>query len=149
MSETRDDTRPLALGGQLDPVAAARVVRKVLFIVTPAIAGLVAAVWVAIRGVSGDAQARTQGLDKQARAAYKVTSEAMDERDRLLADLVQRVRRLEGQQHPPARVGSKPRAPAPVPPLPPAPKAMPASLDQAVRQAQAPPAAPVAKDGGS
>lgn len=138
MPETTDDTHPLALDGQLDPVAAARVVRKVLFIVTPAIAGLVTAVWVAIRSVAGDAQARTQDLDKQAHGQYQATARAVDERDRLLAEHEQRLRRLEAQQHPPARVGSKPRAPAPVPPSRPLPKAMPATLDQAVRQAQAP-----------
>lgn len=150
MAETRDDTHPLALDGHLDPVAAARVVRKILLIVTPVIVGLISAVWGAIHTVAGDAQARTQGLDKQAHASYEVTAKAVDERDRLLADLAQRVRRLEAQQHPPARVGSKPRVPAPVPPPPPPPKAMPASLDQAVRQAQAPaPPAPAPRgDGG-
>lgn len=138
MRETVDDTHPLGADGHLDLVAAARVVRKVLLILTPVIVGLISAAWGAIHTVAGDAQVRAKDLDKQAHASYEVTAKAVDERDRLLADLVQRVRRLEAQQHPPARVGSKPRAPAPVPPAPAPPKAMPASLDQAVRQAQAP-----------
>jgi len=152
LNETRDDTHPLGAGGELDPVAVARVVRKVLVIVTPAIVALIAAVWGAIHAVAGDAAARANGVEKQAsaevRGNYDVTRKATAERDRVMADHEQRLRRLEAQQHPPARVGSRPRAPAaPAPVVPP--KPLPATLDQALKQVQAPASPPApTKDGG-
>lgn len=144
MAETDDDIRPLATGGQLDPVAVARVARKVLLILTPAVAGLVATVWVAIHAVAGDAEARVQKVDRGARAGYKLTVEGTAERDQRMVGLEHRlaaaelaVRRLEvavrsGSRGTPRRPMPGP-APAPAPVLPP-PKALPPDLDQAQRQ---------------
>jgi hypothetical protein len=138
MTETRDDTHPLGLGGERDWVATSKVAAKVIGILASAI---VAAV-VSYRTAVGDFQARAQTVKDKSEAGYQVSKDALQAHDKRLAELELLVRRLAAQQHPDARRGSRPRALPPAPAAPSPPKALPRDLDQAQRQVYAPAAPP-------
>lgn len=110
---------------------------RLLKIVAGILVGAVAAIAPSIaayRSAAGEAQERAQVVKDKSEAGYQVTKDAMEALERRLAELERVTRQLAGQQHPPARRGSKPRAPAPPPPPAPRPRALPNDLDQAQRQ---------------
>lgn len=113
MAETDDDVRPLALGGHLDPVAVAKVARKVLLILTPAIAALAAAVCGAIYSVAGGAQAKAAYAKNAAEAGYQETRHAVEELQGRVGELQRPFASSPPSSTPPRAGGA-----APVPPPP-------------------------------
>jgi hypothetical protein len=149
VTETVDDLSPLGTKGRR-AIAVAKTAVVVLGIVASGVAGIVATYRAA--SARDRADAGTKEATDLTRGNYKAVAPSVNDHEKRIHDLEETVRQLVGQQHPPARRGSKPRAPAPMPPPPKPVKTLPPDLDRAIQQATkspAPPAAPPAGDGGA
>lgn len=150
MNETEQDIHPLGDGGRFNPVAAAKVLARVLAIVVPTLLGAIASYHKATSDAGVDAKVQVQTSKDKAEAGYQVTSHALEALEHRVLVLEQTAARQTAARKVVVH-GPRPAPPAalvvprPVPPLPP-------NLDQAAKQiAKAPPAPPPgpALDGGA
>jgi hypothetical protein len=153
MTGTEQDIHPLGDGGRFNPVAAAKMVARVLAVIVPALVASIGAYHKATSDAGVDAKVQTQGTKNKAEAGYQVTSHALEALEHRVLVLEQSAAHQAAARKPaPAPRGHRPTLPpapapaaAPVRPLPP-------NLDQAERQiaraTPAPASAPASPDGG-
>jgi hypothetical protein len=138
MAQTEDDIRPLALGGKISWVGAAKKIAKVLLVLAPALGGAVTS----YRTAATDTRERVQATKNKSEAGYQVTRQAVEALEQRVLVLEERAHKAEvavAKAKPPRTAHRGIGLPAPPAPPPPSPlpqrvKQLPSNLDLAERQ---------------